>query len=58
MMLSSQDKIEVVKSCMHHMAYDYAVKSETASTRLKNIITNISYFKKMEKTLSWYMNRM
>ncbi len=57
-MLSSQDKIEVAVNCMHHRAYDYVVKSETAFTRLKNIITNFFYYKKMEKTLNWYMNRM
>src|ERR1017187_4128956 len=29
-MLSSQDKIDVAINCMHHRAYDYVVKSETA----------------------------
>lgn len=57
-MLSSQDKIEVAVNCMHHRAYDYVVKSETAFTRLQNIITTIFHYKKMEKTLSWYMSRM
>src|ERR1035437_904632 len=29
-MLSSQDKIDVAVDCMHHRAFDYVVKSETA----------------------------
>jgi two-component system OmpR family response regulator len=57
-MLSSQDKIEVAINCMHHRAFDYVVKSETAFTRLKKIITTIFKYKKMEKELSWYMERM
>jgi len=57
-MLSSQDKIEVAINCMHHKAFDYVVKSETAFLRLKKIIPAIFRFKKMEKQLSWYMERM
>ncbi len=57
-MLSSQDKIEVAINCMHHKAFDYVVKSETAFMRLQNIITTIFRYKKMEKELSWYMDRM
>ncbi len=57
-MLSSQDKIEVAINCMHHRAFDYVVKSETAFVRLQKIITTIFSYKKMEKTLSWYMERM
>jgi two-component system, OmpR family, response regulator len=57
-MLSSQDKIEVAVDCMHHRAADYVVKSETAFMRLQKIITNIFSYKKMEKELSWYMDRM
>ncbi len=57
-MLSSQDKIEVAIDCMHHRAADYVVKSETAFMRLQKIITNIFSYKKMEKELSWYMDRM
>ncbi len=57
-MLSSQDKIEVAIDCMHHRAFDYVVKSETAFIRLKKIITSIFSFKKMEKELNWYMERM
>ena len=57
-MLSSQDKIEVAINCMHHKAFDYVVKSETAFVRLQKIITTIFKYKKMEKELSWYMDRM
>jgi two-component system, OmpR family, response regulator len=57
-MLSSQDKIEVAVDCMHHKAFDYVVKSETAFIRLQKIITLIFNYKKMEKELSWYMERM
>ena len=57
-MLSSQDKIEVAIDCMHHRAFDYVVKSETAFIRLQKIITSIFSFKKMEKELNWYMERM
>jgi len=55
--LSSQDKIDVAVDCMHHQATDYVVKSETAFTRLKQIIINILRYQKMEKMLSWYMER-
>ena len=57
-MLSSQDKIDVAINCMHHRAFDYVVKSETAFTRLQKIITTIFHYRKMEKTLNWYMERM
>ena len=57
-MLSSQDKIEVAINCMHHKAFDYVVKSETAFMRLQKIIEAIFRYKKMEKELSWYMERM
>src|SRR5687767_12165137 len=57
-MLSSQDKIEVAVNCMHHKAFDYIVKSETAFIRLQKAITAIFEFKKMEKELKWYMERM
>ena len=57
-MLSSQDKIEVAVDCMHHRAFDYVVKSETAFVRLQKIITTIFRYKKLEKELSWYMQRM
>lgn len=57
-MLSSQDKIEVAVNCMHHKAFDYIVKSETAFMRLQKTITTIFDYKKMEKELKWYMERM
>ena len=57
-MLSSQDKIEVAVDCMHHRAFDYVVKSETAFLRLQKAINSIFSYKKMEKELSWYMDRM
>jgi DNA-binding NtrC family response regulator len=57
-MLSAQDKIEVAVNCMHHQAFDYVVKSETAFLRLQKIITTIFRYRKMEKELNWYMERM
>lgn len=57
-MLSSQDKIDVAVNCMHHKAFDYVVKSETAFTRLQKIINTICQYKKMERELNWYMDRM
>jgi len=57
-MLSAQDKIEVAINCMHHKAFDYVVKSETAFIRLKKIISTIFRYRKMEKELNWYMDRM
>lgn len=57
-MLSAQDKIEVAVECMHHKAFDYVVKSETAFLRLQKIITTIFQYQKLEKELTWYMQRM
>jgi two-component system OmpR family response regulator len=57
-MLSAQDKIEVAINCMHHKAFDYVVKSETAFVRLQKIITTVFHYQKMEKELIWYMERM
>jgi two-component system, OmpR family, response regulator len=57
-MLSSQDKIDVAVQCMHHKAFDYVVKSETAFVRLQKIINTIFKYQKMEKELNWYMERM
>lgn len=57
-MLSSQDKIDVAINCMHHKAFDYVVKSETAFMRLKNGITTVLHYQKVEKELIWYMDRM
>ena len=57
-MLSAQDKIDIAISCMHHKAIDYVMKSETAFVRLQKIISDIFSYKKMEKELNWYMERM
>ena len=57
-MLSAQDKIDVAVICMHHKAFDYVVKSETAFMRLKKIVTTAMNYQKLEKELSWYMARM
>lgn len=56
--LSEQDKIEVAIECMHHAAYDYVVKSETAFIRLQKIITSLYENKILRKQLTWYMDRM
>lgn len=57
-MLSSQDKLEVAINCMHHKAYDFIVKSETAYLRIKKIIEAIIQTRKLERTLEWYIERM
>ncbi|SFA92925.1 Response regulator receiver domain-containing protein [Flavobacterium swingsii] len=57
-MLSSQDKIEVAVQCIHHDAFDYVVKSETAFFRLQKIISSIFKLKQIKKELNWYMDRM
>jgi two-component system OmpR family response regulator len=57
-MLSAQDKIEVAIDCMHHNAFDYIVKSETAFIRLQKAITTIFHTRKIEKTLNWYMEKI
>jgi two-component system OmpR family response regulator len=57
-MLSSQDKIDVAVSCMHHKAFDYIVKSETAFLRLQRTIETIFKYEQMEKELNWYIDRM
>ncbi len=57
-MLSAQDKIDVAINCMHHQAFDYVVKSETAFMRLKKIITTILNTRKLERQITWYMDRM
>ena len=56
--LSAQDKIEVAVNCMHHGAFDYVVKNETAYLRLHKAITSILELKKMNTALKWYMDRM
>ena len=57
-MLSSQDKIDIAIKCMHHNAFDYVVKSETAFIRLQKNISTIINNNKIEKELIWYMVRM
>jgi Response regulator containing CheY-like receiver, AAA-type ATPase, and DNA-binding domains len=57
-MLSSQDKIDVAVSCMHHQAFDYVVKSETAFLRLQKSIASFFQYDKIEKELNWYMARV
>jgi len=57
-MLSSQDKIDVAVNCMKHQALDYIVKSETAFLRLQKAITILFHYQKMEKALSWYMDKV
>lgn len=56
--LSSQDKIEVAVDCMHHLAADYIVKSETAFVRLQKKIQGILRFRDIERRLNWYIDRM
>jgi DNA-binding NtrC family response regulator len=48
-MLSQQDKIDVAIKSIHHKAFDYVVKSETAIGQLQKIITAIYFNQKMEK---------
>ena len=56
--LSAQDTIEVAIDCMHHAAFDYVVKSETAFIRLQKIINSITEINKLQKQIDWYMDRM
>jgi two-component system OmpR family response regulator len=56
-MLSAQDSIGVGINCMHHKAFDYIVKSETAFLRLEKVIATILNTKRLEKALEWYMER-
>jgi DNA-binding NarL/FixJ family response regulator len=57
-MLSSQDKIDIAINCIHHQAFDYVIKNESSFMRLQKIINAIFSFKKMEKELNWYMQRV
>ena len=57
-MLSSQDNIDVAVNCMKHQAFDYIVKSETAFLRLQRAITTLFHYQKIEKALSWYMEKI
>lgn len=53
LMLSSQDKIEIAISCMHHKAYDYLVKSKTVFVNLNNKINSHFSFKQIDE-LNWF----
>jgi two-component system OmpR family response regulator len=57
-MLSSQDKIDIAVSCMHHKAFDYVIKSETAFMRIQQNINAYFQYKKIKTELEWYMERM
>jgi len=57
-MLSSQDKIEVAVDCMHHRAFDYVVKSETAFHRLQRNVMSYLHNRRIENELSWYVAKM
>jgi DNA-binding NtrC family response regulator len=48
-MLSSQDKIDVAISCMHHKAFDYVVKNRFL--RLQKNITAYFHFERIEKRI-------
>jgi two-component system, OmpR family, response regulator len=54
-MMSSQHEIEIAVNCMQHRAFDYIVKDKTAYMRLKNVISNMFQYKKMDKELVWYV---
>ena len=56
--LSAQDDIDVAVNCMHHKAFDYVVKSETAFIRLQTNISKIITTKNLEKQINWYTDRM
>ncbi|MFT6865959.1 MAG: two-component system OmpR family response regulator [Cyclobacteriaceae bacterium] len=56
--LSSQDRIEVAVNCMHHKAFDYVVKNETAFMRIQKIIDLILKLHKIQTELKWYMDRV
>ena len=57
-MLSSQDSIEIAVDCMRHHALDYVVKSPTAFLHLHKIIEDNWRYKKLEKTVDWYKERI
>jgi two-component system OmpR family response regulator len=56
-MLSSQEKLEVAVNCIKSGAYDYVIKNESASVRLRHgidlIAFNIDLKKKMKNYLAW-----
>jgi len=48
----------VAVNCMHHKAFDYVIKSETAFMRLQKTLTTNFEYRKMKKMLDWYMEMM
>ncbi len=56
--MSSQDSIEVAVNCLHHEAYDYVVKSETAFIRLRKTISSILLYRKMEQEIKKFGDRV
>ncbi len=57
-MLSSQNNIDVAIDSVHQRAVEYVVKSNTSFLRIEKIIAAILNFKKMEKGLNWYVERI
>jgi two-component system, OmpR family, response regulator len=53
-MLSSQDQIDIAISCMHHKAFDYIVKGQTAFHRLQRNVMSFLHNRRIEDQLSWY----
>jgi hypothetical protein len=43
---------------MHHKAFDYVVKSETAFLRIEKAIRTIQDMSKLQMQVQWYMDRM
>ena len=56
--MSSQDSIEVAVNCLHHEAFDYVVKSETAFIRLRKTISSILLYRKMEQELKKFGDKV
>jgi len=56
--LSSQEKIVVAVSCMHHKSFDLMVKKCNRFDRLLKAITTIVKYQKKEKELKWYRVRI
>ncbi len=53
-MLSGQDKLEVAVDSMKYGAYDYVTKSETAFSRMENIINNITELQNVKEANNSY----
>lgn len=50
--LSAQVDIDVALDCMHHKAFDYVVKNESAFMHLQNSITAIFDYREMVRGIS------